>query len=241
MSSIPQSSTPNLLLRAMSPDDYALIGPYLERSALPLRTVLIEADVPIERVHFLEQGVTSVVTDQEGGDAVEFGLIGHDGMTGMPVVLGAVQSPHRSFIQVGQAVSLHLPSAALLDAFARSGTLRELLLRHVHTLIVQTAATASANSHYELPERLARWLLMCHDRVTGDRLELTHEFMAQMLAVRRSGVTVTLHTLEGTGAIRSTRGQVMVLDRARLMEIAGESYGRPEREYARLIGPFGKG
>jgi CRP-like cAMP-binding protein len=136
---------------------------------------------------------------------------------------------------------VHLSTAALLDAGERSSSLRTLLLRYVHTLVVQTAATASANAHYELPERLARWLLMCHDRVIGDRLQLTHEFMAQMLAVRRSGVTVTLHTLEGTGAIRSTRGLVTVLDRARLAEIAGESYGTPEREYARLIAPFGKG
>ena len=241
MSFIPQSSTPNLLLRVLSPDDYALIAPHLERSALPLRTVLIEVDVPVERVHFMEQGVASVVTDQESGDAVEYGLIGHEGMTGMVVLLRAVQSPHRSFIQVGDAASLHLPSAALLDACGRSHTLRDLLLRYVHTQVVQTAATASANAHYELAERLARWLLMCHDRVDGDRLELTHEFMAQMLAVRRSGVTVTLHTLEGTGAIRSTRGLVTVLNRARLLEIAGESYGTPEREYARLIAPFGKG
>jgi CRP-like cAMP-binding protein len=241
MSPISQTSTPNLLLRALSSDDYALIGPYLERDALPLRTVLVEVDVPIERVHFMEQGVTSVVTDQESGDAVEYGLIGHDGMTGMTVVLGAVQSPHQSFVQVGDAVSVHLPSAAFLDACAHSRTFRDLMLRYVHTLVVQTAATASANAHYELSERLARWLLMCHDRVVGDRLELTHEFMAQMLAVRRSGVTVTLHTLEGTGAIRSTRGLVTVLDRARLAEIAGESYGTPEREYARLIAPFGKG
>jgi hypothetical protein len=241
MTPISQTSTPNLLLRALSVDDYALIGPHLERSALPLRTMLVEVDVPIAQVHFMEQGVTSIVTDQETGDAVEYGLVGHDGMTGMAVVLGAVQSPHRFFIQVGDAVSLHLSSAVLLDACARSASLRDLLLRYVHTLVVQTAATASANAHYELAERLARWLLMCHDRVIGDRLELTHEFMAQMLAVRRSGVTVTLHTLEGTGAIRSTRGLVTVLDRARLAEIAGESYGTPEREYARLIAPFGKG
>jgi CRP-like cAMP-binding protein len=241
MSSILQSSTPNLLLRAMSPEDYALIEPHLERAVLPLRTTLVEADTPVERVHFMEQGVTSVTTDQEGGDVVEYGLIGHDGMTGMTVMLGAVQTPHRSFIQVGEARSVHLSTAALLNACERSSSLRTLLLRYVHTLVVQTAATASANAHYELPERLARWLLMCHDRVIGDRLQLTHEFMAQMLAVRRSGVTVTLHTLEGTGAIRSTRGLVTVLDRARLAEIAGESYGTAEREYNRLIAPFGKG
>ena len=114
-------------------------------------------------------------------------------------------------------------------------------MRFVQALNVQAASTAAANAHFDLPERLARWLLMCHDRVSSDQLELTHEFMAMMLAVRRSSVTVTLHTLEGTRAIRGTRGSVTVLDRARLEEIAGSSYGEPEDEYRRLLGPFGKG
>lgn len=241
MSPIPQASCANLLLRALSPDDYALLAPHLERAELPLRAVVVEADTPVERVHFPESGIMSVVTDQEGGDPVEFGLFGRDGMSGAPVLLGAGQTPHHSFVQVGPATTLHLASGALLDCCGHSATLGDVLLRFVHTLHIQTAATAAANTHYELPERLARWLLMCHDRLEDDRLELTHQFMAQMLAVRRSGVTVTLHTLEATGAIRSSRGLVTIVDRARLAEIAGESYGSPEREYARLIAPFGKG
>jgi CRP-like cAMP-binding protein len=162
-------------------------------------------------------------------------------MSGAAVLLHAGQSPHRCFVQMDGATMLRIRSYVLLDACSKSATLHAVLLNFIHTLTVQTAATASANAHYELPERLARWLLMCHDRTEGDRLDLTHEFMAQMLAVRRSGVTVTLHTLEATGAIRSTRGLVSIVDRARLKEVAGESYGSPEREYARLIAPFGKG
>jgi CRP-like cAMP-binding protein len=185
--------------------------------------------------------VTSMVTDEEGGDPVEFGLFGRDGMSGGPVLLGAGQSPHNCFVQVDGTTMLRMASETLLDACRQSATLHLMLLRFVHVLGVQSAATASANAHYELPERLSRWLLMCHDRVEGDSLLLTHEFMSQMLAVRRSGVTVTLHTLEATGAIRSTRGVVAILDRARLREIAGDSYGSPEREYTRLIAPFGKG
>lgn len=241
MSPIAQALTANLLLRALSPDDYALLAPHLQHAELPLRTALIRPGQPVDRVHFIESGVVSVLTDQEDGDPVEFGLFGREGMSGMSVVLRAGETPHLSFVQVGTAHSLHLSPDELLEACRRSGTLHDLMLRYVHTLTVQAAATASANAHYALPERLARWLLMCHDRVEGDRLELTHQFMAQMLAVRRSGVTVTLHALEGTGAIRSTRGLVTVIDRARLAEIAGESYGSPEREYARLIAPFGKG
>jgi CRP-like cAMP-binding protein len=240
MSIISQASCANLLLRALSPDDFALLAPHLERAELPLRTVVIEADMPVERVHFPERGVVSIVTDQEGGDPVEVGLFGYEGMSGAVVVLRAGRAPYRSFVQVGGGMSLHLASDMLLDCCRRSATLSDVLLAYVHTLTIQAAATAAANAHFELPERLARWLLMCHDRIEDDRLELTHQFMAQMLAVRRSGVTTTLHTLEATGAIRSTRGLVTILDRARLAEIAGESYGSPEREYARLIAPFGK-
>ncbi|HEU0044960.1 Crp/Fnr family transcriptional regulator [Sphingomonas sp.] len=241
MTGISQASTANLLLRALSCEDYSLLEPALERNTLPVRTVLFEPGMPMERVHFPEGGVASIVTEDQSSDTVELGLFGSDGMSGGAMLLGAGQSPHRCFIQIGDGTSLHLPTGALITACERSPTLRRLLLQFVHTLEIQTATTASANAHYELPQRLARWLLMCHDRVDGDRLELTHEFMSQMLAVRRSGVTVTLHTLESTGAIRSTRGLVMILNRARLREFAGDSYGTPEREYSRLIAPFGRG
>lgn len=241
MSTISQASTTNLLLRCLSPADYALLEPGFERAVLPLGTVLYEPGVPVERVHFLERGVASVVTEQETGDQIEFGLYGYEGMSGSSVVLGAGQSPHRSLIQIGDGASLHIAADALRDACRRSPTLHDVLLRFVATLIVQTGGTASCNAHYALPERLARWLLMCHDRVEGDRLELTHEFMATMLAVRRSGVTVTLHQLEGAGAIRSTRGVVTISNRERLLEIAGDSYGSPEREYRRLLAAIGKG
>jgi CRP-like cAMP-binding protein len=235
----PQISTRNLLLRALGPSDYALLQPYLERSDLELRQPIFEPNVPIERVHFLEGGVASIVSEQEPNEQIEIGLYGYEGMSGASVVLGAGQTPHRSMIQVDGATSLHIASERLLEACGQSPELQALLLRYVHTLAVQAALTAAANAHYALPERLARWLLMCHDRVDGDQIELTHEFMSMMLAVRRSGVTVTLHTLEGTGAIRSQRGLVTVRDRARLEEIAGDSYGEAEREYLRLLGPFG--
>ena len=236
---IMQASTANLLLRALSAADYALLQPALERVALPLRTVITAANEPIGHVHFLERGIASILTDSEIDGGIEFGLHGYEGLSGSAILLGTDLSPFRSLIQVGDAVSLRIASGALMEACRQSATLQAVLLRFVHTLTVQSAATASANAHHDLPERLARWLLMCHDRVDGDLIEITHEFMAQMLAVRRSGVTVTLHTLEATGAIRNTRGLVTVLDRGRLREIAGESYGAPEREYERLIAPFG--
>jgi len=144
---IAQETTANLLLRGLPSEDYALLAPHLQRAELPLRTALVEAGTPIDRVHFIESGVVSVLTDQEGGDLVEFGLFGYEGMSGMPLVLGVDETPHVSFVQVGTAYSLHLASDALKDTCRQSQTLHDLLLRYVHTLIVQSAATASANAH----------------------------------------------------------------------------------------------
>ncbi len=233
-----QASTPNLLLRGLSADDYALLEPHFSRGALRRETNLFMPNEPIERVHFLEGGVASIVSEHD--QQIEVGIFGFEGMSGSSVILRAKQSPHHSFMQVDGTTSLRIASERLLDACEQSGALETMLLRYVQTLEVQGALTAAANAQYELPQRLARWLLMCHDRIEGDQIELTHEFMAMMLAVRRSGVTVTLHTLEGTGAIRSSRGLVTIRDRGRLREIAGSSYGGAEAEYARLIAPFGK-
>ena len=235
-----QTATPNLLLRALAAEDFALLQPHLERVELPLREVLYVPNEAIERVYFPEGGVASIVVEEEGGGMIEAGLFGLDGMSGSAVVLGSGQSPHHSMIQVDGGPAMVIGSDKLMDACRGSHELHLVLLRFAHTLSIQAAATAAANANYELPERLARWLLMCHDRSDGDRMRLTHEFMGMMLAVRRSGVTVTLHALEATGAIRSTRGTVSVLDRDRLAEIAGESYGVPENEYRRLIAKFGK-
>ena len=235
-----QSYTRNLLLRTMSAEDFAQLQPMLERVELQRGDFLFEPNEPIENVYFLEAGVASIVSDEEQGERIEVGILGKEGVSGIPVLLGANSSPHESFMQVGPSVALRMRSEHLVQAMNRSESLRTLLLRFVQTFMVQTAQTATANGNYTVSERLARWLLMCHDRVDGDELELTHEFMAMMLAVRRSGVTVTLHTLEAAGAIRATRGRIAILDRAKLQAVAGESYGRPEAEYRRLIGPFGK-
>jgi CRP-like cAMP-binding protein len=238
---LPQTSTANALLRSLDVEDYALLEPHFERTHLKNNERLYEPNKIIELVHFPEGAVASIVSVREGDEMIEVGLYGREGFSGSAVVLGAGQSPHVSMIQVSETSALSISSGRLVEACGQSPTLLLLLLRFTHSLTVQAALTAASNAHYALHERLARWLLMCHDRVDGNHLELTHHFISMMLAVRRSGVTVTLHTLEGTGAIRATRGLITVLDRDRLEEIAGDSYGEAEAEYRRLIGPFGKG
>jgi CRP-like cAMP-binding protein len=239
MSDHSQSFTRNGLLSALSPEDFALLQPHFERVQLGERDTLVVANEPVEHIHFPEGGVVSIVADHEDGP-IEVGVFGREGMSGTAFLLGADQTPHRTFVQVEGGPSLRIDATALRNAWRESETLQTMLLRFVQVFTIQAAQTAAANAQYDLPERLARWLLMCHDRLEGDNILLTHEFMSMMLAVRRSGVTVTLHVLEGSGAIRSTRGNVEIKNRARLEELAGDSYGLAENEYRRLIGPFGK-
>jgi CRP-like cAMP-binding protein len=189
----------------------------------------------VEYVYFVEEGMLSVVSKMETGRDVEVGIIGLEGMSGSSVVLGDSRSCHETNVQVaGWAIRLLAPT--LLQAIRRSRSLLDLLLLYTRTLDLQTASTATANGRAKLEERLARWLLMTHDRVGSDRINITHEFLANMLACRRPGVTVALHLLEGKGLIRSNRGQIIILDRQGLKIEANGSYGAAEREYERLLG-----
>jgi len=227
----------NRLLAALSPDDLGLLQPHLDPVDLKMGDVLVEPNMPIEHVHFVEDGIASIVALTPQGRQLKVGLFGWDGVSGTAVVLGTDRTPHKSFIQVaGRAQRMR--SEDLRRAVGRSPSLQALLLRYVQVFTIQTAHTALSNGSYKIEERLARWLLMCHDRIEGDELALTHEFLALMLGVRRPGVTDAANGLEGTGLIRARRGLIQVIDRAGLEEVAGESYGLPEAEYERLIGPM---
>lgn len=232
--------TTNLLLSALSPDDLALLMPFFTREKLQREQVLIPPNQPIEHVWFLEGGVASVVAQKMESAPTEVGIFGRDGFAGTPLLLGADTSPHSIFMQVGGDTGLRIDTAHFLSAVNESTTLRMTLLRYVQTSIIQTADSAISNAHQRVEARLARWLLMCHDRNDSDEIMLTHEFMAMMIAADRTSVTVSLHVLEGAEMIRSKRGRVLILDREKLEELAGEGYGRPEAEYRKLIGPFGK-
>lgn len=232
---ITQGTITNRLLRALSPNEFACLAPHLEPYVLPLRHTLVEADTPTAYVWFLESGLASVIAANDDDEEVEVSHIGREGMSGLHVLLQTDSTPNRTFMQV-EGTGLRAPSAAICALFDSNKGIRDLLLRYVFTASLQLAHSTLANGRYTMHERLARWLLMCHDRIDGDHLPLTHEFLSLMLGVRRSGVTNELHILEGIHAIRATRGDIHVIDRARLEEIAGGSYGRPEKVYERLIG-----
>jgi hypothetical protein len=156
-------------------------------------------------------------------------------MSGGEVVMGDNRAVHECFMQIA-GYGHRISSEALREAMDVSPTLRLFLLRFVLSQQVQTEHTALANAQAQLEERLCRWLLMCHDRVDGDVLELTHEFISTMLGVRRAGVTLAIHMLEGRGLIQAERGRIRVADREGLEAGAGGIYGKPEAEFERLVG-----
>lgn len=235
MSFAEQSSVRNNLLRAMSPEDFGLIQPHLELVSLPVGYVLNEANKETPFVYFLESGLGSVLLGPERTTGVEIGIIGREGLIGASVVLDAGQNPHFSFIQL-EGSGWRIAAAPLTSLLDASSSLRRLLMRYVHAYLVQVASTAHANADFSVEERLARWILMCHDRIDGDQIAITHDFLALMLSVRRPGVTVATHMLEGEHMIRAKRGLITVVDREKLRLRADTSYGLAEAEYERVIG-----
>jgi CRP-like cAMP-binding protein len=222
----------------MSPQDFAALATDMKRVAFGRDLVLAMPDEAPEHIYFPESGVASIVLDLPETGPTEVGLFGREGMSSTHILLGADTSSNKTFVQIAGASAIRIGAEALQAAVAKSQTLQILLLRYTQTMMIQIAHGAVANAHHRMEARLARWLLMCHDRVEGDELHLTHDFMAMMIAVQRTGVTITLHILEGGGSIRSKRGKVVILDRERLEELAGDAYGYPEAEYRRLICPF---
>lgn len=235
MSAIFQGSVRNRLLSALPEQAFERLRPFMKTIDLPLRHVLVDADVPTDQVCFIESGLGSVVAISSDGEIVEVGHVGREGVSGFHVFLATERTPNKTFMHV-EGSGIIVPVAELFSAFTLDTSLRDFFLRYVQTCQIQLACSALANARYSMHERLARWLLMCHDRLDGNDLPLTHEFLSIMLGVRRSGVTNELHIIEGVGAIKATRGNVRVLDRAQLEEMAGGCYGQPEREYERLIG-----
>ncbi len=229
------SSPGNRLLAALSPNDLALLRPHLQPVAMALLKDMERPNRRIETVYFMDAGIASVVAVQSDETRVEVGLIGREGMSGTAVVLGGNQSPNSTYIQVaGQAQ--RITADELRKAMDASESLRSLLLKFVQVFMVQTAHTAIANARAKIDQRLARWILMAHDRTGDDTLKLTHEFLALMLGVRRAGVTEALQSLKRQKLIDTGRNQIVVRNRKGIEQAAGNSYGVPEKEYRRLIG-----
>jgi len=225
---MPSTSPPfqNDILAALSKSDLALLERSLEPVDLPVRHVLEQPNEPIKQVYFLQNGLASVIATNTHRQ-LEVGLIGRDGMTGIAVILGNGRSPNETFMQVG-GEGMSLSADALREALEQSRSLERALLSFAHSFLNQATRTALSNGTATLEERLARWLLMANERLGGDSVPLTHEFLSLMLGVRRAGVTVALHFLEQRGIIQLARKQIVILDREGLMKAANWAYHEPE-------------
>src|SRR5258706_2236583 len=210
---IPQS-TRNHLLAALSPADYGLLEDHLTKIALEARQSFEEANKAVEHVCFPEGGIVSIVAKSRHEQA-EAAIVGREGMTGIPVVLGNDRWVNDTYVQVDSS-GFRIAANDLRRALAKSASLRAIFLAFTQTFVVQTAQTALANARGNVEGRLARWLLMAHDRLDGDELPLTHEFLALMLGVRRAGVTVALQKLESDWLVVAKRGVIIVVDCAGL-------------------------
>jgi CRP-like cAMP-binding protein len=237
MDALNRTTTDNRLLDLLDASTWSSLTFHMEEVELRRGQELVRPNRPIEFCYFVTSGIASIIATDKAGAGSEVGLVGRDGFLPVAPILGVDATPLRAVTQIeGQA--LRIRSANLFAAADKQPALRLLLNRYIFVLLMQAAGTAFANANHTVEQRLARWILMCHDRVSGDRIALTHEFLAIMLAVRRPSVTTALHALEGEKMIISERGLLVVRDRGALEAFAGSVYGQPEAEYQRLIGRF---
>ncbi len=235
MAGTPEQPILNRILSQLSTGDFALLQKHLQRVDLPLRKSLETRKKAIDSVYFLESGFASVVANGPGERSIEVGLIGREGMTGLAVVMGTDRTPQDTFMQ-GAGRGWRIAASKLRQAMEQSRTLHQAFLLYGHAFMVQSAYTAAANGRNKIEERLARWILMAHDRIGKDDLTLTHEFLAMMLGVRRPGVTVALNLLERAGVILARRGFFSIIELSGLEQISNGAYGEPDAEFNRLFG-----
>jgi CRP-like cAMP-binding protein len=218
----------NRILSRLSREDLALLEPHLEAVDLPARKSLEKRKKRIEQVYFIESGFASVVANGTSKPSIEVGIIGREGMTGLAVVLGHDRAQHDTFIQLpGKGMRMTVDSFRG-EAQDRSVSLHRELLRYANAFLMQTTTTALANGRSKIEERLARWLLMAHDRVDGDELPLTHEFLGMMLGSPRPGVTLAVQALEKEGLIDARRARITILGRKALEKRCDGAYAPPE-------------
>jgi CRP-like cAMP-binding protein len=239
MTQLPPLRPRNHLLLSMSAEDFDLLKPDVEAVVLPLRLKLELPNQPIEHIYFPEAGIVSVVALTAAHQQIEAGFFGWDGMSGVPLVMGNDRSPHVTYVQLA-GHGLRIAAEPLREAMRKSPSLQQGLLNFAQASMIQASHTALANGRAKVEERLARWILMAHDRADGNDLAFTHEFFALMLGVRRSGVTVALRFLETRALVTTGRAHVVVQDRLGLERAAKGFYGIPEAEGARLTGWHGQ-
>jgi CRP-like cAMP-binding protein len=231
----PAERVRNRLLSRLLPQDYERLLPHLKSVDFENGHLLYEAHANVDFVYFPFDCVLSAITILEDGTGIEVGTIGNEGAAGLTAFIGPSVSPTRVVVQVPGA-GMRIAAPTIEQEAKNNRTLYDLLLRHHHAFLAQMTQSVACNGVHPLVKRCCRWLLMTHDRVGKDELPLTHEFLAFMLAVRRPGVTETLHTLQEQGLITNSRGTIQITNRAGLEAASCECYRVVQKEYNRLLG-----
>lgn len=231
----PDDPVKNRLLAALPPEEYERLRPSLEQVSFDLGEVVYESGERMDYVYFPTTAIISLLYLMEDGSSAEMGLAGHEGVVGIALFMGGDTMPNRAVVQsAGGAV--RLKAKTLQAEFALGSKFQQLLLRYTQALITQISQTAVCNRLHSVEQQLSRWLLLSHDRVEADELIMTQELIADMLGVRREGVTVAAGRLQDDGAISYVRGHIQILDRQKLEAIACECYKVVKDEFDRLLG-----
>lgn len=224
----------NHVLAALPTSDYERLNRHLELVPLPLGSVLYESGAELSHLYFPTDSIVSLLYILADGASAEIAVVGNEGVIGISLFMGGATTPSRAVVQsAGHAY--RLPVKVLKEEFARAGIMQQVLLRYTQALITQMAQTAVCNRHHSVDQQLCRWLLLSLDRLGADELVMTQELIANMLGVRREGVTEAAGMLQDAGLIRYRRGHITVLDRPGLEARTCECYVVVKREYDRLL------
>ena len=224
----------NHLLAALGPEEQQRVLPHLELMTLPLGKVVYESGDTVRHVYFPTNSIVSLLYVLESGASAEISVVGNEGLVGIAMFMGGESTPSRAIVQSG-GYAYKMTGQRLKDEFHRHGDLHRLLLRYTQSLITQMAQTAVCNRHHSIDQQLCRWLLLSLDRLLTDELTMTQELIANMLGVRREGVTEAAGKLQKLGVIDYNRGRIKVLDRPRLETLSCECYAVVKRESDRLL------
>jgi CRP-like cAMP-binding protein len=233
---VPDASTPqqNQILAALAPTEQARIFPHLELVSMPLGQMLYHSGDVLHHVYFPTNSIISLLYILKDGSSAEIAIVGNEGLIGIALFMGGESTPNQAVVQ-SAGESYRLSASRLKEAFQDSGGLRTILLRYTQALITQMAQTAVCNRHHSVDQQLCRWLLLSLDRLSTNRMVMTQELIANMLGVRREGVTEAAAKLQKLGIIRYSRGQIAVLDRSQLEQACCECYAVVKDQIDRLI------
>ena len=226
----------NLLLSLLLPSDLKYLEPHLKPARFDQHHVLFEADEQIRHVYFPTSAVVSLVVTLSTGEMVEAAMVGVDGVVGASAALDGKMALSRGIVQLGGEIIV-CDTEALKSTALQSPQLLALLIRHEQTVYAQAQQSAACFATHQVVARLSRWLLRARDLSGSDTLSFTQEYLAEMLGVRRTSVTVVAHTLQAAGLIKYSRGRIQILNTEGLQDSACECYGTVKAQYARLIGP----